>query len=154
MKLVPGIAIAVAMVAAVLEAAGSQAAPSRCNPAGRLVGDAVIFCGPATARLSVFAGAKFENGTCRITRVNGVPQFTLKLGARTADGEANSRKPYFGLIVTGPLSHPTGGGVIAYWRGHRWGGAGVSFNGDAHAGSFVAVGIRKSPGRATGRYQC
>jgi hypothetical protein len=52
------------------------------------------------------------------------------------------------------LSQPTGGGVIAYANGKRWGGVGVGFRGNAHAGSFVASGIRDSRGHATGSYRC
>jgi hypothetical protein len=78
----------------------------------------------------------------------------VKLGARTQNAATNAGKPYFGLIVTGPFSSPTGGGVIAYWKGKRWGGVGVSFRGNTHAGSFVASGINGSHGHATGSYRC
>jgi hypothetical protein len=132
----------------------ARSAGSACNPVGKLVGHTAVYCGPAVARLSTFAGAVFKNGSCQTTTVNGVPHFSVKLGARTQNARTNDTRPYFGLIVTGSLASPTGGGVIAYWKGKRWGGAGVSFTGNARAGSFVAVGINGSRGRASGRYRC
>jgi hypothetical protein len=108
----------------------------------------------ATARLSTFPGIVFSKGSCRRSVVNGVPQFTVKLGTRTQNAETNNGRPYFGLTISGPLSHPTGGGVIAYAHGKRWGGVGVGFHGTTHGGSFVASGIRGSRGHATGTYDC
>jgi hypothetical protein len=78
----------------------------------------------------------------------------VKLGARTQNGRTNGGRPYFALRVTGPFSSPSGCGVIAYWKGKRWDGVGVSFRGTAYAGSFVASGINGSKGRATGSYRC
>ena len=56
-------------VASIAAAAGLgphavDAAPTTCKPEGRLVGHTVVFCGPATARLSTFPGARFRSGTC------------------------------------------------------------------------------------------
>ena len=78
----------------------------------------------------------------------------MKLGVRTPNARTNDGKPYSGLIVTGPLSRPTGGGVVAYWKDRRWGGVGVAFRGNARAGSFVASGVNVSHGHATGSYRC
>jgi hypothetical protein len=151
------VSVVAAVVALSLMVAGASgrgsAANEACNPNGKLVGNAVVFCGSARASLSVFAGAVFKNGSCRNTTVGG-SQFTVKLGARTQNAQTNDGRPYFGLIVTGSLSNPTGGGVIAYWKGKRWGGAGVSFKGNVRAGSFVASGINGSHGHATGSYRC
>ena len=148
------VAVAASATAAGVASRGIEAAPAACNPAGKLIGHTVVYCGPASASLSVFAGAVFKNGSCRTTTVNGVPQFTVKLGARTQSARTNDGKPYFGLIVTGPLSSPMGGGVIAYWKGKRWGGVGVSFKGNARAGSFDASGINGSHGHTSGSYRC
>ena len=147
----------VAAVSIAVSAAASGrggAAPTGCKPFGRLVGHTVVFCGPATASLSAFSGAVFENGTCGTTRVAGVQQFALRLGARTQSERTNDGRPYFGLALSGPFSHPSGGGVIAYWKGKRWGGVGVDFKGDARAGSFVASGINGSHGHSAGSYRC
>jgi hypothetical protein len=110
--------------------------------------------GPATARLSAFPGVRFSNGSCRRSVVNGIPQFTVKLGVRTQNAATNDGRPYFGLTISGSMAHPTGGGVIAYAHGKRWGGVGVGFHGTTRAGSFVASGIRGSSGHATGSYTC
>jgi hypothetical protein len=142
------------VLAGVASSTGAVAAGSACDPLGKLVGETVVFCGPASARLSVFPGAVFKNGSCLTRRVNGVPHFTLSLGARTQNARTNNGEPYFGLTVTGQFSGPTGGGVIAYWKGKRWGGPGVSFRGNARAGTFTATGINGSRGQATGRYRC
>ncbi len=133
---------------------GALAAHSVCDPGGKLVGTTVVYCGPAHAQLSVLGPATFENGSCRAVTLNGLPQFTVKLGTRTQNATTNGGRPYFGLTVSGTLSHPTGGGVIAYRSGKRWGGVGLSFDGDAHAGTFVARGIEGSHGRTTGSYRC
>jgi hypothetical protein len=119
-----------------------------------IVNGTVRYCGPATARLSVFAGVTFRNGSCRQTTVAGAPLFTVKLGQRTQSAATNSGRAYFGLSVSGPFSHPSSGGVIVYWKGKRWGGPGISFKGNAHAGTFVARGINGSRGKASGSYRC
>jgi hypothetical protein len=142
------------VLAGVASSTGAVAAGSACDSRGKLVGETVVFCGPASARLSVFPGAVFKNGSCITRRVNGVPHFTLSLGARTPNARTNNGRPYFGLTVTGPVSRPTGGGVIAYWKGRRWGGPGVSFGGSARVGTFTATGINGSRGQATGSYRC
>src|SRR5215207_10888845 len=102
---------------------GARSVGSACDPSGQLVGRTVVFCGPATARLSIFPGVVFEDGSCVTRKVNGVSHFTVSLGARTQNARTNGGRPCFGLTVTGPLSRPTGGGVIAFWKGKRWGGS-------------------------------
>lgn len=148
-----GTAAAVVAVHVVVSTASAGADVSACNPNGRLIGQTVVYCGSATAKLSTL-GIGFKGGTCRVTRVNGVQQFSVKIGIRTPDQKANNGKPYFGLVVTGSLSRPTGGGVIAYAKGGRWIGVGVSFKGNARGGSFVASGINGSRGHAIGSYRC
>ena len=148
---------AIALGAACAAAAGSlgaghAAAHGLCKPA--IVKRVVRYCGPATARLSVFPGVTFRNGTCKRQTVNGVPLLSLGLGSRSQNAATNSGLPYLGLTISGPAAKPTGGGVIAYYGGKRWGGAGVSFNGTASSGSFVLRGINGSTGRATGTYHC
>jgi len=139
-------------VAAASASANVDAATSACKP--RLAGETVVYCGPATARLSVFPGGVFTSGSCRRSVVAGVPQLTVKIGARTQDARTNSGRAYFGLSISGPLSHPTGGGVIAYSKSERWGGVGVGFHGNTNAGTFVASGINGSSGHATGSFHC
>lgn len=74
---------------------------------------------------------------------------------RTPNATTNSGQGYFGLTISGNPSHPTGGGVIAYSNGKRWGGRGVSFKGGtANAGTFAVRGIRGSKGTATGSFHC
>jgi hypothetical protein len=43
---------------------GARSVRSACDPSGQLVGRTVVFCGPATARLSIFPGVVFEDGSC------------------------------------------------------------------------------------------
>jgi hypothetical protein len=140
-------------VGAVWPVTGARATGAVCNPNGALQGTVVRFCGPATARLSVFPGLIFKGGTCS-TKRDGSVTFKLAIGTRTQDARHNKGLPYFGLTVTGPLSNPTGGGVIAYSNGKRWGGAGTSFRGNARAGSFRLRGINGSSGTASGSFEC
>ena len=145
------VAVAVALAVGVSVApAGGEA--QTCKP--RIASGVVRYCGPATAHLSVFPGVTFRNGTCKRQVVKGVPLLVLGLGARTQNAATNGGLPYFGLTVSGPVSHPTGGGVIAYWKGKRWGGRGVSFSGSASGGTFVARGINGSRGTARGSFRC
>jgi hypothetical protein len=119
-----------------------------------IVKSVVHYCGPARARLSVFSGVTFKNGTCKHQTVDGAPLLILGLGARSQNAATNNGLTYLGLTVSGPPSHPTGGGVIAYTKGKRWGGRGVSFRGTATAGTFVARGINGSRGTASGSFHC
>ena len=151
---------ATAALAALALASGASVAGAGRDAAGRLlckptiVKTVVRYCGPATGHLSVFPGVTFRNGTCKRQVVNGVPLLSLGIGARSRNAATNNGLPYFGLTVSGPLSRPTGGGVIAYWRSKRWGGRGVSFKGGARSGTFVVRGINGSRGTATGSYRC
>jgi hypothetical protein len=154
MKTLPRlVVVACAVTAALLTASGTGAANDACKPSGTLVGTTIHYCGPATARLSIFPGVTFKGGTCSTTP-DGTVTFKLHIGTRTQDERHNSGRPYFAITVTGPLSRPTGGGVIAYWQGKRWGGAGTAFNGGHAGGSFTARGIKDSRGNATGSYKC
>jgi hypothetical protein len=147
-------ALALLAGAAVSVAAAGPAAVTRalCKPA--IVNKVVRYCGPATARLSVFSGVTFRNGTCKRQTVNGVPLLSLGLGSRSQNARTNSGLTYLGLTISGPPSRPTGGGVIAYYKSKRWGGRGVSFKGSATAGTFVIKGINGSSGTASGRFHC
>jgi hypothetical protein len=148
------VASAVAAGAACLAAGvGPDASASLlCKP--RIVQKVVRYCGPATAKLSVFRGVTFKNGTCKHQTVNGSPLLILGLGARSQNATTNNGLTYLGLSVSGPPSRPTGGGVIAYYKGKRWGGRGVSFKGTAAAGTFVVRGINGSRGTASGSFHC
>src|SRR5437867_10987422 len=92
-------------------AAGRPAALGRLLCKATIVQGVVRYCGPATARLSVFSGVTFKNGTCKRSRVNGVPLLTLGLGTRTQNAATNNGRTYLGLTISGPLSRPSGGGV-------------------------------------------
>jgi hypothetical protein len=145
-------AAAAVAVGACAGTVGQAAARAACKPA--IVKKVVRYCGPATAKLSVFSGVTFKNGTCKHQKVNGVPLLTLGLGMRSQNAATNNGLTYLGLTVSGPPSRPTGGGVIAYYKGKRWGGRGVSFKGTATSGRFVVRGINGSRGTATGSYHC
>lgn len=152
-KLSPGIAaiLATSLVAALalgVSVAGAGRDGLLCK--STIVRHVVRYCGPATATLSAFPGVAFKNGTCR----HSAGLFSVGLGSRTQNANTNGGKAYFGLTISGPLSHPTGGGVIAYSKSKRWGGRGVSFKGNAHGGTFVAQGINGSRGTATGSFRC
>jgi len=120
----------------------------------RLINHAVHYCGPATASLSVFPGVTFRHGTCRHQTLKSGPLLSVGVGVRTQNTKTNKGQAYFGLTISGKLSKPTGGGVIAYANGKRWGGRGVSFHGTARGGTFVVRGIGGSRGTATGRFHC
>jgi hypothetical protein len=153
---VVGVAALTAVVASAVgaPATAGRAAEAACKASGTLVNRVVHYCGPATAHLSTFPGITFRNGTCRHETLQSGSLFVLGMGVRTQDVAKNSGQAYFGLTISGPVSHPTGGGVIAYSGGKRWLGRGVSFKGSASAGTFVAQGIRGSTGTATGSFRC
>ena len=146
------VTVAVPSIAAFAGTARDPAARAVCKPT--IVKSVVRYCGPATARLSVFSGVTFKNGTCKRQTVNGAPLLSLGLGARSQNAATNSGLTYFGLTISGLPSRPTGGGVIAYYKGKRWGGRGVSFKGSASGGTFVLKGINGSRGKATGSFRC
>jgi hypothetical protein len=154
------LAIVTTTVAVLAVAAGVSAAEASGDAVGRLlckptiVKSIVRYCGPATARLSIFPGLTFKNGSCKRQTVNGAPLLSLGLGARSRNAATNSGLAYFGLTISGPPSRPTGGGVIAYYKGKRWGGRGVSFKGSATGGTFVVSGINGSRGTAKGSFRC
>lgn len=153
-SLVPGAAMAVvlAVVATSAVAGGAGTRAPACK--ARIVGQTVHYCGPARATLTAFPGVTFRNGTCRHQVLQSGPLLSLALGVRTQNATTNGGKAYFGLTISGKLSRPTGGGVIAYANGKRWGGKGVSFHGTASSGTFVVRGIRGSTGTKTGTFHC
>ena len=147
-------ALAVVLVAGVSVAAARPDATGAllCKPT--IVHQVVHYCGPATARLSVFPGVTFKNGTCKRQTLNSGPLLSLGLGARSQNVATNSGLAYYGLTVSGPLSKPTGGGVIVYYKSKRWGGRGISFRATASGGTFVVKGINGSRGTASGSFHC
>ena len=155
---VVGVAAVTAVVASALAvgapATASRAAEATCKATGTLVNRVVHYCGPATAHLSKFPGVTFRNGTCRHETLQSGSLFVLGMGVRTQDAAKNSGQAYFGLTISGPFSHPTGGGVVAYSSGKHWFGRGASFKGNASGGTFVAQGIQGSTGTATGSFHC
>jgi hypothetical protein len=156
------VAIAVAVVVPVLWVAATShafAASTACRP--QVTAVAIRYCGRATARLSLFPGVVFRNGTCSLHSGGLSPTLSLKLGTRSLKnpfqaGGNNSGLAYFDLSVVGPLNNPTGGGVIVFFKGKHFYGSGVSFEGNTRTGRFVVQGIRArgSQGRATGSYRC
>ncbi len=147
-------ALAVALVAGVSVAAARPDAfrGLLCKPT--IVQGVVKYCGSATARLSVFPGVTFKNGTCKRQTLNSGPLLSLGLGARSQNASTNSGLAYYGLTVSGPLSKPSGGGVIVYYKSKRWGGRGVSFKATSSGGTFVVKGINGSRGTASGSFHC
>jgi hypothetical protein len=123
-------------------------------------GGAMHLCGPATARLSVFRGFAFRNGTCKRLTVAGTPQFVLELGALKPGSPTNGGLSYLKIEIDGPLSAPTSGSVISWHNGKRWAGFGESFKGNARGGTFnVRGGYGKNPPAykgqpATGSFHC
>lgn len=149
------LAFGASVVAALVGFGGSAAhsdAAALCKT--KLIGRTAYYCGPATARLSIFPGVTFKNGICLRQTLKSGPLLSLGLGVQTRNAATNGGRPLFGLTISGPLSHPTGGGVNAYWKSKHWGGAGVSFTATANGGNFVVRGIRGSQGTATGSFRC
>jgi hypothetical protein len=133
-------------------ARGQGAAMSQCTP--KFIAGVMHLCGPATARLSVFSGFVFRNGKCKRETVAGEPNLTLELGQLVPGSKRNGGRPYLKLGISGPLARPTGGHLIAFYKGKRWAGVGESFKGGARDGSFVVSGVPPSRGRATGSFRC
>lgn len=149
---VAGLALLVGSAVSVAAAGPAAVTRALCKPT--IMNQVVRYCGPATARLSVFSGVTFRNGTCKRQTVNGVSLLSLGLGSRSQNARTNSGLTYLGLTISGPASRPTGGGVIAYYKSKRWGGRGVSFKGSATSGTFVIKGINGSSGTASGSFHC
>lgn len=121
----------------------------------RVSGNVVRYCGPSSARLSVFAGAVFSHGFCARKRLDGIDLLQVRIGAKSLDGSrTNDGLPYFSLGIAGARSRPKSGNVIAYYRSKRWIGRIVSFKGDPRGGTLVTRGVAGSRGRATARFCC
>ena len=154
------ITLALVTATLVLGAADSIAGPSRTSVAAAsckttIVGNLNKYCGPAYAQVSVFPGVTFKNGTCHHVMLKSGPLLSLGLGVQDRKNFAtNSGHPLFGLTISGPPSHPTGGGVFVFWKSKRWTGRGVSFKGNANGGTFVLTGVKGSHGTATGSFHC
>jgi hypothetical protein len=146
------LAIAAAVVVSAANAGRTAGARSSCKPV--VSPTRVLYCGPATATLSVFPGVVFRHGTCQVKTTGGRPALYLVLGVGTTNRLTNNGMPFFVLNVTGPLQHPLAGGVSAFSAGKRWAGIGVSFNGNAGGGTFVVRGIHGSSGVARGGFRC
>ena len=103
----------------------------------------------------MFPGATFKNGTCVHLKLKTGPLLSLGLGVQDRKHTStNSGRPFFVLTLSGPPTHPTGGGIIAFWKSKRWIGRGTSFKGTANGGTFVVTGIKGSHGTATGSFHC
>jgi hypothetical protein len=146
------VVVLVALALAVPAAQSAQRREAACTP--KFAGGVLHLCGPASARVSVFRGVIFRNGTCKRQVVAGEPTLTLELGQLVPGSKTNGGRAYLKLIVSGPLARPTGGLVLAYYKSKRWSGTGKSFKGTARRGSFVAVGTPPSRGTATGSFRC
>ena len=90
---------------AVSSAAARVAQPDQTSCTPKFVDGALHLCGPATAKLSVFSGYTFRNGTCKRSVVAGDPAFVLELGALQT-GQPHERPPvgYLKIEIYGPLS--------------------------------------------------
>ena len=157
MRITIGRAVAALAAAALIGTAAAGAgstssSAATCQPTFK--GGVEHLCGPATARLSVFPGVRFKNGSCKRERVAGERQMTIEIGALKPGSKRNGGLNYFKAIISGPLSHPTSGSIIAYHSGRRWSGTGKSFHGDAHSGTFKAEPVPPSHGEAGGGYRC
>ena len=117
----------------------------------RTSGNVLHYCGPATARLSIFPRVVFRSGSCARKLVNGVHLLQVRIGARSLDGSrTNDGLTLFSL----GMSDSRAGSVVTYHKSKRWFGRTVSFRGDASGGTFVAQGIAGNRGHATGRFRC
>jgi len=147
-----------ALAAAALVAAAAQAGPPATANSSLCVyaySDITRYCGAATARLSIFPGILFSSGSCTRRRSGGVQLLTIRIGAKSlALRLTNDGLTLFTLQLTGPLSHPTSGFVLAYFKSKYWQGRSVSFRGGARSGTFLAEAVFPSRGHATGSYRC
>jgi hypothetical protein len=135
----------------------ASADPDRHHAAPCMDGGAnfVVYCGPAIARLAVFPGVVFRNGSCRHKLVSGVRLLQLRLGARSLDGSPTNRgRTYLSLGFSGSRARREVGTVLAYFRSRRWIGRGVSFAGDANGGWFVVRAAGSSSGTTEGMFRC
>ena len=149
--------LAAATVAACALVAPSLGAPQRSVRAGcapTFVAGAMRFCGPASARVSIFPGVTFRGGTCKQEVVAGEPTLTLELGQLVPGSKTNGGRQYLKMGISGPLTQPTGGYLIAFYRGRRWSGVGESLKATRRAGSFVARATPPSHGTAKGSFRC
>jgi hypothetical protein len=144
-----------AAVAAFALASGNPPAIVRVSTCVHVSGETAHYCGPATARISVFRHAVFRHGACTRKRVGDVTLLQVRIGARSLDGNStNAGLTFFSLGMTGSPSQPERGNVVAYYRSKRWLGRGVTAKRDARGGTFLARGIAGSRGRATASFRC
>ena len=149
-------AVAVAIAAAMLPPQStSLSAVGTTTACVHISRNVAHYCGPATARLSVFPDAFFRRGSCTRKRIAGVRLLQVRIGARSLDGSStNGGLPYFSLGLAGAGSRPKSGNVVAYYRSRRWVGRVGSFKSDEDGGTFVAQGIAGSRGGARARFRC
>ena len=151
------LAVAVPVIAALI-AVASQPGPligATDRPCMHVHGGITRYCGPATARLSVFPRILFRGGSCTKRMSGGVQLLTIRIGAKTpVPGLTNDSLMLFTLQMTGPLRHPTSGVVLAYLGSKYWQGRTVSFRGDTRVGSFLAEAVYPSRGHASGSFRC
>ncbi|MBA3375804.1 MAG: hypothetical protein H0U00_08340 [Actinobacteria bacterium] len=150
------VAIAAILLAAATMAAGpSRPAAAKARLCVHSAGDVARYCGPAEARVSAFPGVLFRKGSCTQSRTGGVPLLQVHIGAKSlVSSRTNGGLTLFTLQLTGPLSHPTSGLVLAYFKSSYWQGRSTSFRGNARAGTFRAEGVFPSRGHATGSFRC
>jgi hypothetical protein len=147
-----GIAAPMATLAPPSGSHSAAGTPTRCV---RISAKVARYCGPASARLSVFPDARFRSGFCARERVAGVALLQVRIGARSLDGSStNDRLPYFSLGAADSRSRPTSGNVVAFYQSRRWVGRVVSMKTETDGGRFVAQGLAGNQGRATGRFRC
>jgi len=126
------------------------------NQRATIVAGVIRYCGPATARLSVFAGVRFGNGLCFYLGENFVASVIIELGSRGVNRKTNNGFRYIRIHLS---ARPglNEANVLAYSKGRRWRGKVVSryyARPNPSAGTFVAHGRQGSRGRATGSFSC
>jgi hypothetical protein len=162
-----GAVAAVALVGPVVLLAGTTAsgAGDACTPGVRQVsgGLARIFCGPATAQLTIGrTKVGFGQGQCDRTRA----YFTINIGTTALDPAVKPKPAYFGITVgrtpLTPSAKPAGtdgtytGGVVTFVRKGKVttlrAGARVTLKSRRTAGSFRGVADTGQP--VSGSFRC
>jgi hypothetical protein len=147
------VAAAVATAVSGAAARGPAARPCYGQLLATVRNSVVRFCGPAQARLNVFPGAVFQNGTCVRERRFETQSLVIELGSRSLDNKRNRGFRYMHLAL---WSAPRAamGTVTAYSKGKRWDGFLVTaYKPNTTAGRFVAQ-AQYSRKRVTGSFRC
>ncbi len=149
------VTLAVAATATLVLLPASWSADRSPTQCVRVSTNVARYCGPASARLSVFPDALFRGGFCARKVVGGIGLLQVRIGAKALDGtRANDGLSYFSLGFADARAKPRSGNVIAFFRSRRWFGRVVSSNGTTDGGTFVAQGVAGSHGSVSGQFRC